>query len=379
VSTSLSVFLVGALAVEIRPSLHLTLNGLGTAVSVYYLASACSSIPAGRLAESFGGARTMRAAAAGAAVSLALIGVVARSLWTLTAVLILAGMMDAAMQPATNLFLIRRIRSGQRGLAFGVKQASVPFTALIAGLAVPAIGLTIGWQWAFGGAAAVAVLAVVVIPRPRTSLAERRRSRAEHSGALAMSPLMVLTAGFGLAMLATTALTTFMVTSMVAAGFHKGTAGLVAAVAGGAAVLARVTVGLRADGSSRGQLPSVSRMLLCGVAGYAVLGVASAIHLRAMFVAGAVVAYGAGWGWNGLFNMAISVNHPAAPARATSITLAGNRTAAIAGPILFALLVTRTSYTVAWLAAAGAALAAALVIYAGHGMLVSRAQPAPAR
>jgi MFS family permease len=373
------VFLVGALAVEIRPSLHLTLNGLGTAVSIYYLAAACSSLPAGRLAESFGGARTMRVAAAGAAVSLALIGLVASSLWTLTAVLILAGMMDAAMQPATNLFLIRRIRSGQRGAAFGVKQASVPFTALIAGLTVPAIGLTVGWRWAFLGAAAIALFAAIVIPRPRTSLAERRRSRAAGDGDLALPPLIVLTAGFGLAMLSTTALTTFMVTSMVAAGFHKGAAGLVAAAAGAAAVLVRVAVGLRADGRRQGQLPSVSRMLLCGVAGYALLGLAAATQLRPLFVAGALVASGAGWGWNGLFNMAISVSHPQAPARATSITLAGNRTAAVAGPILFALLVTHASYTAAWLAAAGAALAAALVIRAGHGMLAGRAEPAAVR
>jgi MFS family permease len=372
VSTSLAVFLVGALAVQIRPSLHLTIGGLGTVVSIYYLSAALSSVPAGRLAESFGGARTMRAAAAGAAVSLACVALLATSAWSLAAVLVVAGMMDAAMQPATNLFLIRRIRAGRRGLAFGVKQASVPFTALLAGLAVPAIALTFGWRWAFLGAAALATVAVLVIPRPRTSLAERRRAREEREGEVALTPLMVLTVGFGLGMLATAALTTFMVSSMVATGFNKGLAGIVVATAGGAAVLVRVAVGVRADRTMRDQLPLVSRMLLCGVAGYAVLALATATHIKPLFVGGAIIAYGAGWGWNGLFSMAISVHHPSAPAKATGITLAGNRTAGIAGPSLFALLVTHASYTVAWLGAAGAALSAALVIFGGYRMLSLR-------
>lgn len=377
VSTSLAVFLVGALAVQIRPSLHLTLGQLGTAVSIYYLAAALASVPAGRLAESFGGARTMRAAAAGAAVSLTSVAVLARSAWTLAAILVVAGMMDAAMQPATNLFLIRRIRDGRQGLAFGIKQASVPFAALLAGLTVPAIALTFGWRWAFLGAAAVGAVAVVVIPRPRTSLAERRRGRAAHAGDLTLKPLIALSAGFGFGMLATAALTTFMVSSMVAAGFNTGLAGIVVAIAGGTAVIVRVTVGRMADRAARDQLPLVSRMLLCGVVGYAVLALASATHVKPLFVAGAIVAYGAGWGWNGLFNMAISVHHANAPAKATSIALAGNRTAGIAGPSLFALLVTHASYTVAWLGAAGAALSAAVVIFGGYRMLIARPARSP--
>jgi MFS family permease len=371
VSTSLAVFLVGALAVQIRPSLHLTLGELGTAVSIYYLASALCSLPAGRLAEWLGGARTMRAAATGAAVSLACVALLASSVWTLAAILVLAGMMDAAMQPATNLFLVRRIRTGRRGLAFGIKQASVPFTALLAGLAVPGIALTLGWRWAFLGAAAVAALAMMVIPRSRMSLAEHRRAWAVRDGDVRLAPLIVLTVGFGLGMLATAALTTFMVSSMVAAGFDKGLAGFVVATAAATAVVVRITVGLRADRSARDQLPLVSRMLLCGVTGYAVLALAAATHVKPLFVVGAIVAYGAGWGWNGLFNLAISVHHPNAPAKATSIALTGNRTAGIAGPSLFALLVTHASYTVAWLGACGAALAAAVVIFGGYRMLMA--------
>jgi hypothetical protein len=69
--------------------------------------------------------------------------------------------------------------------------------------------------------------------------------------------------------------------------------------------------------------------------------------------------------------MAISVNHQAAPAKASGITLTGNRVAGFAGPLLFALLVTHTSYVVAWLAAAGAIVASAFGMFAGDRMLTA--------
>lgn len=371
VATSLTVFLVATLAVQIRSGLNLSLNELGLAVSVYYLAAAIAAVPAGRLAESFGGARTMRAAAIGAGLCQALVAAMARSLWSLAIMLAIAGAMDATMQSAANLLLVRRIATGRRGLAFGVKQAAVPFTSLLGGLAVPTLALTVGWRWAFGGAVGLAVLAVLLIPRPRSKLAERRQARARQlDGGLA--PLLVLAVGFGLSMLSITALTTFLVTSAVASGMGKATAGLLVALAGGMAALARVGVGVRADRLAVRHLRLVCGMLFLGSTGYVVLAFGSGTRLAPLVVLGAVVTYGAGWGWNGLFNMAVSVNHPAAPAKASGITLTGNRLAGIAGPYLFALLVTHTSYTIAWLAAAGAALAAGTVMLFGDRMLIAR-------
>lgn len=370
VSTSLAVFLVGTLAVQIRAGLHLSLSGLGLVVSVYYLAAATAAVPAGRLAETLGGARTMRAAAIGAGMCLALVAAVARSLVALAVLLAFAGALNAAMHSATNLFLLRRTAAGRRGLAFGVKQAAVPFTSLLGGLAVPTLALTIGWRWAFAGAVGWAAAALLLIPRPRTTLAQRRRTRGRQP-AVRLAPLLVLAAGFGLSMLSATALTTFLVTSAVASGIGKAQAGLLVALAGGTAVAVRVCVGAGADRTAARHLRVVSGMLLCGALGYVVLAAGSATRLAPLMVAGAVVTYGAGWGWNGLFNMAISVSHPEAPAKASGIALTGNRLAGVAGPYLFALLVTHTSYTVGWLAAAGAALAAGLVMLLGDRMLAA--------
>ena len=367
-ATSLAIFLVGALAVQIRSALYLSLNGLGLAVSAYYLAAAAAAAPVGRLAESLGGARTMRFAAVGAVICLGLVAAAARNLLALAAILAVAGALDAAMQSATNLFLVRRIAAGRRGFAFGVKQAAVPFTALLGGLAVPAIGLTVGWRWAFAGAAALAAAAVLVIPPPRSTLADRRRARGEQPD-VALAPLVVLAVGFGLAMLSISALITFLVTSAVAAGFGKGAAGLLVGLAGGVAVLVRLGAGVRADRRGRRHLRLVGGMLFAGAAGYVLLAAGTACRLAPLTVLGAVVTYGAGWGWNGVFNLAVSVSHPAAPAKASGITLTGNRVAGIVGPFLFAQVVTHFSYPVAWLAAAGSALAAAIIMFAADRML----------
>lgn len=371
VATSLSVFLMGTLAVQIRSTMYLSLKDLGLAVSVYYLAAAAAAVPAGRLAERFGGARTMRVAAAGAGMCLALVAAVAKNLWVLAVILAVAGALDAAMQSAANLFLVRRIAAGRRGLAFGVKQAAVPFTSLLGGFAVPALGLTVGWRWAFAAAAGLAAVAVWVIPQPRTTLAERRLARGGQQADVALAPLVVLAVGFGLSMLSITALTTFLVTAAVASGLGKGAAGLLVALAGGIAVLVRIGAGAWADRIVSRHLRLVGSMLFFGAAGYVLLAAASATRLVPLLVLGAVVTYGAGWGWNGLFNLAISINHPGAPAKASGITLTGNRIAGTAGPFLFALVVTHISYTVAWLAAAGAAVAAAMVIFLGDRTLVA--------
>lgn len=381
VTTSIPVFLVGALAVQICEGLRLSLSGLGLAVSCFYLAAALSSAPAGRLAEALGGARTMRVAAAGAGICLAVAAAAARSLWSLAIIFACAGVMDAAMQPSANLFLVRRIAPGQRGLAFGVKQAAVPFTSLLGGLAVPTIGLTVGWRWAFAGAVGLAVLAVPLIPRSRVRLTEHREARRARRARgqppdFAWPPLLMLTLGFGMSMFAITALTTFLVTSAVAAGIAKGAAGLLVALAGGTAVAVRIAVGVSADRIAVRHLRVVCGMLAAGAAGYVMLAAGSAARMAPLIVAGAVVSYGAGWGWNGLFNMAISVSHPAAPAKASGVALTGNRLAGIAGPTAFALLVTRTSYPFAWLAAAVMALAAAAVMLAGDRMLLA-SQSAP--
>src|SRR5205823_1137887 len=65
----------------------------------------------------------------------------------------------------SNLTLARSVPAHRLGLSFGVKQAAIPLATLLAGAAVPAVALTVGWRWAYVIAAGLAVLALVGAPR----------------------------------------------------------------------------------------------------------------------------------------------------------------------------------------------------------------------
>lgn len=378
VSVSLAVFLVGAMAVQVRHSLHFGATSFGMAVSLYFLGAGAGSVPAGRLAEAVGGVRVMRVACVASATVLALLGGALRSWAALAVLLFCAGLISAAMQPAINLFLSRRAAPGRQGVAFGIKQASVPASALLGGLAVPGVALTVGWRWAFAMAAVLALVAAAAVPRPRTTLAQHRSRAVTPLPREAVGPLVVLAVGLGLGIFASTGLSAFTATSAVAAGIAKPTAGLLVALGGASAVAARVVSGILADRRGRAHLPVVAAMLVVGSAGYALLGLAASERSLWAFAAGVVVAFGFGWGWNGLFNFAIVRTHPDAAGRATGITQVGGRLAGAVGPLLFGLLAGHVSYSAAWALDGAAAVCAAVVVLVGRGMLLRRLSSASA-
>lgn len=381
VSASLAVFLVGALAVQIRHTLHFGPTTFGLAVSIFYLGAGAGSVPGGRLAETIGGVRVMRAMCVAASAVLVLLAVALRSWAALAVLLLLAGLVSATMQPAINLFLARRAPPGRQGVAFGVKQASVPASAVLGGLAVPAVALTVGWRWAFAAGALLALVTAAAIPRPRTTLAEHRSQPVTPLAPGSVRPLVVLATGLGLGIFAATGLSAFTATSAVAAGVAKPTAGLLVALGGASSVVARIVSGLLADRRGRAHLPVVAAMLVVGSAGFALLGVASDHRSLWLFAAGVVVAFGFGWGWNGLFNFAVVRTHPEAPGRATGITQVGGRLAGAAGPLLFGLVADHVSYSAAWALDGFATVAAAVTVLIGRRMLVRRlssGSPAPA-
>lgn len=371
------VFLVGAVAVQIRESLHFGAGTLGAVIALYYLGAGLSSIALGRAVEAIGGLRTMRYAGAASSLTLLLIAAVVRSPGSLAAVMVPAGIASAAMQPASNLLLTRRVPGERLGLAFGLKQSAVPFASLLGGLAVPAVALTVGWRWAFAAAAALAAATVLLIPRPRQTLAERRAGRASRvRSPIRRGPLVALTLAFGVGVGAASALTAFLVSSAVAGGLGRGEAGFLAAFGGATAVVSRVVTGLRADRRGRGHLPVVAAMLAVGAAGYAVLSVVSAHRLVDLYFPVVAVVFGAGWGWNGLFNFAVVRINADHPATATGVTQTGGRFGSVVGPLVFGLIVAHGSYSLAWLFTAVAALLSAGGMLAGRRYLRVSGTPA---
>lgn len=375
---ALPVFLVATMAVQLRDSLHFGPTGLGLSIGGYYLGAAVCSMPGSRVAEAIGGARMMRLLlVTGAAVELA-IATGAASWGTLSVLLIVAGGLSGAMGPGTNLFLARRSARERQGFVFGLKQAAVPLSSLLGGLAVPGIALSIGWRWAFAAAGVLTVGAILLVPASRTGLAERRRQRREQPPPeVRTKPLVVLGVAFGMGVLAAAGCVAFLVSAAVDLGFGKGTAGVLAAVAAAAAVASRAGSGYRADRRGGRHLPVVATMLVVGAGGYVALAGATALGSRALFAAAAVIALGSGWGWNGLLNFAVVRTHPQAPAIATGITQVGARLGGVVGPVLVGFVIAHSSYAVGWLVPAAAAVCGAGAVLVARRMLVA-AGAAPA-
>jgi MFS family permease len=360
----LPVFLTGGLAVQIRDELVFGAGALGIAVSLFFTTQALTSAPFGRIVERVGSRRSMQVASLGSAASLLCIALFASSWNGLIGFLVLGGLANAISQVAANLALARGIRTERQGLAFGMKQAAIPAATLLSGLAVPLVGTTVGWRWAFTGCALGAFAIACTVPK--TTEGQVRHHTNEHSADMRPMPLILLALGIGLGSAAAVPLGAFTVESGVAAGLQVEFAGILLAAGGVVGIVMRLALGWLADRRTAGHLRIVAAMLIAGTAGFVLL----ATGVSWLFVLGTVLAFGAGWGWHGLFNFAVVKYNRNAPAAATGITQTGAAAGSAIGPFLFGIIVESTSYGTAWLSAGAAALAAVAAILSGRWMLI---------
>lgn len=363
---TLPVFLTGALAVQIGRDLPFGPSRLGLASGAFFAAAAAGSALMGRLAERVGPGRAMRGAALAAAVLMALLAVVP-GFPALLLLLLVAGFANSLAQVGANLLVAKGIHPLRQGWSLALKQAGVPAGTLLGGLAVPVLGVTVGWRWAYvaGSLGALAAAATV----PVRIVAPGGRDRPGRSGDVPLGPLVLLAAAVGFAAAANGTLATFMVSAGVDAGLGESAAGLVLMGGSAAGISMRLLAGARADRRGGRHLPVVTLLLLGGAVGYLLL----APGLVATHLLGAAVAFGSGWAWPGLFNLAIVRLNPAAPAAATGITQTGVYVGALSGPVLFGLVVDSVGYGLAWtLAAVSSAVAAAGMVYGRRRVLAWR-------
>jgi MFS family permease len=357
----LPVYLLGALAVLVREELGFSARHLGAAVSLFYLVSALLSVPGGRLGDRLGPSRALRLACAGCAVACLLVAAAAVSYAWLLAMLVLAAAANALAQPATNLALAREVPVWRQGLAFGIKQGSGPAATLLAGLAVPAVGLTVGWRWAYVVAALLCLAPVLAtpshVPVPPLGRALRR------DGDLSGRSLVLLAAAISLAVASAASLGAFFVESAVALGHPVGAAGIWLAVGSVASIAARLWIGWKADQRGSGHLRTVVALLVAGSLGFGLLGHAE--HPVVLATA-ALVAFAAGWGWPGLYQYAVVKLNPRAPGEATGVLMAGMFTGGTVGPFAFGMTADHVSYQAAWWGAALALLGGAALVVAGR-------------
>jgi MFS family permease len=363
----LPVFLVGGLAVQIGDELGFTPFGLGLAVSVYFGVSALASVPTGALVERYGAARTARIGILLAAASMLAVAVLARSFAALVAVLALGAGANALGQLASNRALARHVPTGRQGLSFGIKQAAIPVSTLLAGASVPLLALTAGWRWAFVAAAAAALAALWLVPQE-----ERTGGRRAAAGSWigVTGALVVLGAAATLAAASASALGTFLVDSSVAHGLNPGLAGLTLTFGSVVCIAGRVLGGWLADQRGDRHLPAIAAMLALGAAGLGLVAIGSTSAL----VAGVALGFGLGWAWPGVLNFAVVRLHPTAPAAATSITQTGVYAGGAIGPIGLGSVAAESGYPAMWIVAGVSMLAAGGLMLLG-GRLVSRRRP----
>lgn len=361
----LPVFLTGAMAVQLSRDLAFDPSGLGLVVALYFGVSALCSLPVGMVVERAGSRVTSRIAVVGAAVLMAALALGARSYVALVVLLLCGAWCNAMGQLSSNLTLARSVPAHRMGLSFGVKQAAIPAATLLAGLAVPAVALTVGWRWAYGIGALLALAALSACPR-----ADARPPARAAKGDRATGALAVIGAASGLAAGTATALGIFLVASAVDRGIDPGLAGLVLTLGSVVGLSARLLHGWLADRRTGGHVAVVAASLASGAAGFVLLAVPGTPAL----VVGVVLAFGLGWAWPGLLQFAVVRLNPSAPAAATSIVQVGVYAGGFAGPIVFGSLATHAGFPTAWTVNAVVMLVSAALMLVGRRMLVAHAR-----
>jgi len=356
IATILPGFLVGALSVQAIDEFGVGEATYGWGLGAFFIAATLVSARMGGVAQDVGPRRQVTTALLTTSVSCFALAVVATSFVTFVALLALMGISNSANQSAINL-LLAQARLPRLGLALAIKQSSMPAAALLGGLAVPSIAVTVGWRWVYVVAGCLPLLAMVALRRVVAPVGRIERSqRAEP-----LTPRSVLrSAAVGFACLGFTAgaLNAWTVSSSVDAGISESAAGVLlsAGAAGGIAV--RVLIGTRLDERIASPLKVAALLSLIGAGGLAMLAIRSPF----VVVFATLVAFGTGWVWPVLTNFAVIAANREGAAAATGLTQTGVYFGVFSGPLLSGFLIELAGYRVMWLTTAAIMVAGAAIV-----------------
>lgn len=379
--TNLSPLLSSGLAVQIQDDLDFDDAALGLTVGSFYLAGALGSVLSGRIVERVGPRAALRFTALATAGVLLATGAAAGSWAVLTGLVGLAGLANALAQPATNLYIARGVRPGRQGLAIGIQKSGIPAAALLGGLAVPTLGLTVGWSWAFVIGALLALAASAYVPAvpsrpaaapkpaesgaaadasagqtaangpPKAGLSDRSRTAGPLAAAatagrpdVPVRLLAALATATGLAAAGSGSLSGFFVVSSVGSGVDEGLAGVLLGAGSLVGIAIRLVLGEMADRGAIGAWNTLTVMFLVAAASFGGLATGS----EAVLIAVLPFAFASAFAWPSLYHLAVVRANPSAPGAATGITMTGSYTGAVGGPLVFGLVADQASYGWAW-------------------------------
>jgi MFS family permease len=368
----LPVQLLGASAVLAREELHFDPADLGLAIAAFFTAYGVSAWTAGQVSQTRGPRVGLVIGATLSCVALLGIATVVHDRLTMLAFIMVAGVGNAFAQIGGNLALAAGGSMRRPGLAFALKQSAVPVSSLLAGAAVPIIGVTFGWRWSFVAALVLApILYGLLVQRFAEGTSLRDDDRAPATDWSMMIPVAL---AYGGAAGAAAVLSTFLVESAVRSGLSIAGAGSMLVMGSIISIVTRLGIGMLVDRRGHADYMIIAVMLFVGTAGYLALAQGSI----AMLAIGTVVAFSAGWGWNGAFNHAIVNMNRRNPGTASSLAMMGMALGGVLWPIAFGLLVTHLSFRVAWSATGVLSMTSAILLAVTANKIKARAASAQA-
>lgn len=365
--TLMPVFLLGALTTDITEALQLEIHQLGLTTAFLFFVAGCLVIP-----FSFVVHRIRARLGTVLALALAGIGMLviahAQSLEGLLMAVSIGGGAAALAQPAVNASVTELFGPHRLGAGFGVKQATVPLATLLCGFAVAVSAGSYGWRDLFTGVAIVAFGLMLLQVLFGLSRAETRVNaggipahRPEGRRHAASTALAILGAALGAG--AATALGVFLIPTGVEWGMSASAAAFLFTLCSAFGIAVRIVLGRFLDLCSvRYPLRWVVFLIVIGVIGFALIS----LSLEAPFVIGAVLAFGGGWTWQGIFEYTFVRRNLDLAAKVTGITQVGLMFGSGMGPFIFGYVAQGASTSVAWLTVALLGVSAALLLLGSH-------------
>jgi sugar phosphate permease len=348
------LFSVAVLAPELRSEFDLTLAQTGVVLAALGIGMTPALLPWGLLADRAGERVVLPLGLGAAGFVLARVGG-ADGYGELVALLALAGALTGSANAASGRAVMHWFAPGERGLALGIRQSSVPIGGLVAAVCLPPLADAKGLTWtytALGVACAAAAVAGALLLRspahvPATAPTRPRAARRT----LRRPALWLVSCGSALFLFAQTATMSFTVLFLSDdRGMSPHAAALVLAAMQVIGVGLRIAVGLRSDRVGSRVVP-LSRLALVISASFVVVAATTRAPLIVL-VPVLVVAGGIAMSWNGLaFVAAAEIAGPHATGAAIGLqqTLLG--VVGIIAPIEIAAVVSVSSWDVAFLTA----------------------------